>query len=195
MDRENYEILQVSETATDEEIKEAYERLKKKYNEERWQDGEAGTEAARKLGRVETAYREIMEERAVHDESGLFGEVKTAIRKGDIGKAQSLLDGCDERNAEWHYLQSVVFYKKNWMNESKKQLEIAMKLDPSNERYRTDYEKLKARADYKTQSGAAPASDTSRPVDDDQMGGNACVNLFNTCVCLNCLCNCMYCCR
>ena len=37
----NYEILQVSENATDEEIKEAYRDLKKKYNEERWLDGEA----------------------------------------------------------------------------------------------------------------------------------------------------------
>ena len=34
MNKENYELLQVSVDATDEEIREAYERLKKKYNEE-----------------------------------------------------------------------------------------------------------------------------------------------------------------
>ena len=35
MNRENYEILQVEETASDEEIKAAYERLKAQYNEDK----------------------------------------------------------------------------------------------------------------------------------------------------------------
>ena len=35
MDHEYYQLLQVSEDATDEEIKESYRNLKKKYNEER----------------------------------------------------------------------------------------------------------------------------------------------------------------
>ena len=42
MNRENYEILQVEETASDEEIRAAYERLKAQYNEDKWQDGEEG---------------------------------------------------------------------------------------------------------------------------------------------------------
>lgn len=63
MNRENYELLQVSENATDEEIKEAYERLKKKYNDEKWLDGEAGNHAARMLGKLDAAYSEIMDER------------------------------------------------------------------------------------------------------------------------------------
>ena len=42
MNTENYQILQVSDTATDEEITASYEALKKKYNEDKWLDGEAG---------------------------------------------------------------------------------------------------------------------------------------------------------
>ena len=121
MNLENYELLQVSESATDEEIKEAYERLKAKYNEEKWQDGEAGNNAARMLGKIEVAYNEIMQERKETQQqtsgSNAFDEVSACIRSGDIPRAQQLLDGFNERNAEWHYLQSVVFYKKNWMNE------------------------------------------------------------------------------
>ena len=39
MNQEYYELLGVSEDASDEEIKESYRALKKKYNEERWLDG------------------------------------------------------------------------------------------------------------------------------------------------------------
>ena len=60
MNNENYRLLEVSENATDEEIRASYERLKAKYNEEKWQDGEAGNNAARMLGRLDTAYAEIM---------------------------------------------------------------------------------------------------------------------------------------
>ena len=201
MNRENYEILQVSENATDEEIKEAYERLKKKYNEEKWLYGEAGNHAARMLGKLDAAYAEIMEERrqsgAQTEGSSAFEEVSDCIKRGDIARAQALLDAFNERNAEWHYLQSVVFYKKNWMNESKKQLEIAMQMDGGNQKYRDAYEKLKSRADYRSQSGGAADGGPGSQTDDQQMGGNMCANCANfcyTCFCINCLysicCNC-----
>ncbi len=197
MDLENYEILGIGEDATDEEIEAAYNRLKEKYDKEKWEDGEAGTNAARMLTKLNAAYREIMEERREKRRAGEnpFETVRAAIRSGDISRAQSLLDEFNERDAEWHYLQSVVFYKKNWMNESKKQLEIAMQMDPANQKYREDYEKLSARADYRSQTGGAVHTDPDPVADDRQMGGNECINLCNACVCMNCLCNCLYCCR
>ena len=198
MSKENYELLGLTETASDEEIKEAYDRLKKKYGEEKWQDGEAGMNAARMLNKLDAAYAEILEERREKNRTGdasAFEDVRDAVRSGDIAKAQSLLDNFNERSAEWHYLQSVVYYRKNWMNESKKQLEIAMQMEPSNQKYRADYEKLSSRAEYKTQSGGAPNTNVDPAAGQDQMGGNECINMCNACFCLNCLCNCMYCCR
>ena len=47
--RENYELLGMSENATDEELTARYNELIAKYKEERWLDGEAGNEAARML--------------------------------------------------------------------------------------------------------------------------------------------------
>lgn len=196
MDREYYEILQVSENATDEEIKESYRALKKKYNEERWLDGAAGNEAAEMLGKIDAAYEEIMRERRERSRSSegnsALEEVAELIRKGDISGAQYKLDNFNERGAEWHYLQSVVFYKKNWMNESKKQLEIAMQMDPSNGKYRDAYEKLKARADYRQQTGGAPNTNPDPASDGEQMGGNWCSTCATFCytyLCVNCLCN------
>ena len=40
-------------------------------------------------------------------------------------------------------MQSVIFYKKNWVNESKKQLEIAINMEPHNNKYSEAYSKLK----------------------------------------------------
>ena len=199
--KENYELLQVDEFATDEEIKASYDRLKAKYNEEKWQDGEAGMNAARMLGRLDTAYSEIMDARREHAKNtsgdSTFEDVAAAIRSGDISKAQQLLDDFNERNAEWHYLQSVVFYKKNWMNESKKQLEIAMTLDGANQKYRDAYVKLNARTQYQEQTGGAPHTDPNPNNEGEQMGGNWCSNCASVCytpLCLNCLCN-LFCCR
>ena len=203
MNRENYELLGVNEFSTDEEITASYEALKAKYNEEKWQDGEAGMNAARMLGKIDAAYNEIMEERreSSRGENGsdAFAEVAESIRNGDLTRAQTLLDAFNERNAEWHYLQSVVFYKKNWMNESKKQLEIAMQLDGANPKYREAYEKLKARAEYKGQTGGAPNTNPDPASGSEQMGGSWCANCASICytyLCVNCLFNmCCSCCR
>ena len=201
MNQENYEILQISPSATDEEIKAQYERLKAIYNEQKWQDGEAGNNAAKMLGKLDAAYNEIMEERKEKSENtsgaSAFDEVANCIRSGDITRAQQLLDGFNERNAEWHYLQSVVFFKKNWMNESKKQLEIAMQMEPENTKYRGAYEKLSGRANYTEQTGGAQNINPNPASGDDQMGGNWCANCASMCytfLCVNCLfnlcCNC-----
>ena len=196
MNHEYYELLQVSENATDEEIKESYRTLKKKYNEERWLDGEAGNNAARMLQRLDVAYEEIMRERREKErntdgKSG-YEEVAELIKKGDLAAAQTALDNFNERGAEWHYLQSVVFYKKNWMNESKKQLEIAIQMDGANAKYRDAYEKLKARTEYKQQTGGAVHTDPDPAPAEDQMGGNWCANCASCCytyLCVNCLFN------
>lgn len=201
MSREDYQILGVEESATDEEIKQAYSALKAKYGEERWLDGEAGNEAARMLGKIDAAYEEIMAERREQesntDGQSAYEEITALLKSGNLAEAQSKLDDFNERGAEWHYLQAVVFYKKNWSNESKKQLEIAMQMDPDNKKYREAYGKLNAKNDYAKQSanpnGASNGYDprtANDPVDDRQMGGNACSDCLSCCYtffCVDCL--------
>lgn len=195
MNQENYRILEVEEDATDEEIKASYERLKEKYNEERWQDGEAGNEAARMLDKLDAAYREVMDERKesarTTDGDNAYDEVTAAIKAGNIPRAQQLLDGFNERSAEWHYLQSVVYYKKNWLMDSKKQLEIAIQMDGANSKYRDAYEKLNKQTEYKEQTGGAPNINTN-PEPQNEMGGNwcsTCASMCYTYMCVNCLFN------
>ena len=193
MDQNNYKILEVEEGASDEEIKASYERLKAKYNEDKWLDGEAGNEAARMLDKLEAAYREVTAERkeASQATSGTnaYQEVTEAIKAGNIPHAQELLDAFNERTAEWHYLQSVVFYKKNWLSDSKKQLEIALQMDGTNTKYKDAYEKLKGQMDYNSKTGGAGGINPN-PTPQNEMGGNwcsTCANMCYTYMCVNCL--------
>ena len=203
-----YKVLSLDENATDEEIQERYEQLKAKYSEERFLEGEVGNEAARKLTELETAYREIVSmrnEKPSSSDGGYFKAIEEAIKRGDLNAAQSGLDSFNERNAEWHYLQSVVFYKKNWTNESKKQLEIAISMDPDNAKYKTAYEKLnnkinensnKSFTDYSgnANENGANGHRASYYDDDRQMGGSGCMEwCCQMALCnmlLNCCCNC-----
>lgn len=203
--KENYELFGLDETASDEEIKERYSQLKKKYNEQRWQDGEAGNEATKMLDKLDSAYLDIMNDRRERsrDEKksgGVLEEIASDIKNGDIVGAQKKLDDCNERGAEWHYLQSVVFYRKSWMNESKKQLEIAMQLDPSNGKYKDAYDRLTSRMNYHDKSAYnsdAQGQGQSVNPEAEQMGGTGCSQAMECCytyLCINCMfnlcCNC-----
>ena len=86
MNREYYDLLGLNEDATDEEIKERYGELKKKYNEDRWLDGEAGNEAARMLNKLDTAYTEIMSAR--REKYG--GQGRLSGNRGSFEKRQAL---------------------------------------------------------------------------------------------------------
>ncbi len=212
MNKKNLEILGLSEGATAQDVKNAYETLRAKYLEERFMDGEAGNNAAKMLTKIETAYQELsseLNENAAEEDGGAsFARVEELLKANDIQEAQRVLDSFNERNAQWHYLQSVVFYRKNWMNESKKQLEIAIQLEPNNDKYRETYRKLNDKINYNPQG--APSGENgqesyqsryegqnmSAPPDQEQMGGGFCADCINsicTCMCLNALCN--SCCR
>lgn len=80
-------------------------------------------------------------------EDGLYSKIHTLINEGNIADAEQMLDAVEEKDAQWHYLSSHIFLAKNWTNESRKQLEIAIGLDPENEQYKRELELLKRQAE------------------------------------------------
>ena len=186
-----YALFGLTETATDEELNAAYERLREQYREERWQDGELGNEAARKLTELENAYKELTAERKRQSKNttgeAAFEEISRLLKEGDVNGAQAVLDDFNERSAEWHYLQAVVFYKKGWMNDSKKQLEIAMQMDPDCNKYRDAYGKLKAKAEYEQKQGEG-AGNQQAPY--GNMPGGEMPQMGGTSMCEQCCCCC-----
>ncbi len=197
--KEYYQIFGLNEDATDAEITERYQELKAKYGEERWLDGEAGNEAAKMLTKIDVAYRELMAARKEQSQNtegqSAFEEIAKLLKEEKLNEAQARLDNFNERNAEWHYLQAVAYYKKNWINDSKKQLEIAMEMEPDNVKYRSAYGKMNAKQDYERQAAQQTQNPYSNPngvpMDDGgQMGGNACSDCISCCytyLCVDCL--------
>ena len=205
MNKKNLELFGLGDGATKEDVKAAYDALRAKYLEERFMDGEIGNNAAKMLTQIEIAYndlmRELSENAAAEDSESSFARVEELIKQGNDSEAQRVLDGFNERGGNWHYLQSVIFYRKNWINESKKQLEIAIQLEPENEKYKEAYKKLNDKINYDAQNSANASQSvyqgqTVNSADDNQMGGNFCANCIECCyinMCINCLCN--ACCR
>ena len=207
--KEHYQLLGLTETATDEEITARYNELHAKYNEDKWLDGEAGNDAAKLLSKLEIAYQEIMDARKEQNRNtegkSAFEEISELLKEDKIAEAQARLDAFNERTAEWHYLLAVVYYKKNWSNESKKQLEIAIEMDPGNQKYRSAYGKMNAKEEYEknqqqqqqNQQQQNPYTNGMAMDDDAQMGGtNGCSNCVSCCytwLCIDCLFSC--CCR
>lgn len=76
-----------------------------------------------------------------------FREVKELLESGDIDGAQLRLDEFEERGAEWHYMQSVIYRKRNWFSLSKSSLTRALGFDPENEEYKRALEELENMAE------------------------------------------------
>lgn len=201
--QEYFKILGLTPDATDEEIENAYQTLKNQYSKDRFLEGEPGNLAAKNLTKLENAYQEIKASRVVKEEGTerlhSFVDVEIAIRNGNISDAQQKLDNISERNAEWHYLQSVIYYKKNWINDCKKQLEIAISMEPHNQKYLNDYAKLKQTIAYNDkQFNGGAYNQNQQQQTSRQMGGtdsNGCADFCVTWCCMNALLNMCCSCR
>ena len=199
-------ILGIDQNASQSEILEAYRTKRAQYQEHVFDEGEAGAQAARMLEQLDNAYQQAME--SAQEASTVTGEgesafeaVKQAIRNKDVETAQRELDKMSTRGAEWHYYQSIVFYEKNWLNDSKKQLELAIEMDSSNPKYSRALENLKKKIDgsrpydkegSKGVYGKNDTAHTSRTYsqrDSDVVDGmcSACQALW----CADCCCECM----
>ena len=141
-----YEFFGLDESASKQDVQIRYMELKNKFSSERFEVGEAGEQAAENLDLLEVYYKDIMSRFTKHESKRAFGSdlggVEELIRNNDLINAQIALDGITDRTGQWHFLQSIIFYKQNWFLESKKQLEFALALEPDNQKFRESYERL-----------------------------------------------------
>lgn len=194
-----YEVLDLSEDSSEELLKARYEELSEKYREQRFAPGEEGNEGARKLMELEEAWSMILADlrrRKAKEQYGAdlgpdasLADVDELIKGGKYDEAQAMLDADAERGAQWHYLQSIIFYKRDWLTESRKQLKMAVELEPENEKYKSALEKLEMVMGSPTVNAQSLGGNQVPPISepDAQMTGNC---LSNCCLayCLTDLC-------
>lgn len=211
MDYNAFEILGLPSTATRDEVKDKYNELRKQYLEDRFKPGDEGERAAEKLQELDVAYRDAMDaidereqranraanaDNATSDNGATddYESIRQQIKDNKLDEAQEALDQIIDRTAEWHYLQSILFYKRNWFLESKKQLEMACQMEPNNKRYKQSLDKLTKILASNTISPdqmrtSSSSTEDSRYYDNGTCTGSACAD----CLLCNMCCNCASC--
>ncbi len=138
MQENSYIILGLKDNATLQEVENAYQRLKEKYQVQCFEEGESGSIGARMLSKIKIAYNDCVEDikkREIVGDGSIYAAIKNLVNEGKLNEAQALLDDTEPRDGEWHYMQARIFYKRNWFLESKVQVEMALTRDPNNSEY------------------------------------------------------------
>jgi molecular chaperone DnaJ len=195
--KEPYSVLGLTPETPEEELKARYEELKAVYGEQRFKSGAEGNEGARKLSELESAWALIsadFEKKQARETfgDGDYGYIDDLIKKGEYDDAQSRLDAITDRSAQWHYLQSIIFYKREWLSDSRKQLALAVEMEPRNTKYKESLDKLdlvmgNPQADPNT-IGADP--NQPPPVQQQQDGQICGGNMLSNCCLAYCLTDC-----
>lgn len=173
-----YKVLGVSPNATDDEIKQAYRRLAKKYHPDR-NPGDA--EAAKKMQEVNAAYEQIKNPDAYKKQSGggyggyqgygygPFGggyssQQQTGdqyqqaayqyIRFGRYQEALNVLQNATEKNAQWYYLSALANDGLGNQVTALEHIRRAVSMDPNNPTYLRALQQIEnGGAAYRQQAG------------------------------------------
>ena len=202
-----YEVLGVPENASDEQIKNAYKDLVKKYHPDRYQNNPLADLAEEKLAEINEAYDTIMKNRANSGSHGGYGygqssggygysgsgqssgnygsadyqQVRRNIDAGNLSAAEHILNQSSDRSAEWFFLNGVICMRKGWYDEAASNLQTACNMEPANMEYRRHLASLSGR-NMQYQNTAAGRGYGSN---DD-----LCCQALQCYICADCCCDC-----
>ena len=192
--KDPYAVLGVSKNATDDEIKDAYRALARKYHPDNYTDNPLSDLAAEKMKEINEAYDAIINSRrgrkntynsdfSSDNGNSSFPEVRSLIRQGRYEQALEVLDGVpiESRNAEWYFLNGTVLYRRGWFDQAYTSFATAQRMDPSNAEYRNAFNRAQNQANsgynpYRSYGGGA--------------GCNGC-DMCSSLLCADCCCECM----
>ncbi len=183
-----YQILGVSPSASDEEIKNAYRTLSQHYHPD-LHSGNSVLEdiANQKMSEINTAYDEIMNIRRSNETySNPFIEIRKMIEGGNYTAADRALESNrQDSNAEWNFLKGTVCLSRGWMNDANSYFEKAARLDPSNAEYQATLSQMRNRRTgnmagnpYNTRNNNTPNT------------ANCLCDACQFLICADCLCDC-----
>lgn len=199
-----YNILGVSENASDDEIKKAYRKLSRKYHPDANINNPNKEQAEEKFKQIQQAYQDIQKLRSGEYQNmgyeGPYGGFETHksassgqaagddrylkaamdyIRAGYYKQALNVLMQVNNRNAMWYYLSGRANLGVGNNIIALQHAETALKLEPENPEYRQFYASLK--------SGTTWYTERTNPYGGMRVSEDACMQ----CCMANALCNCL----
>lgn len=164
MVQDPYKVLGVSPDASDEEIKQAYRRLAKKYHPDL---NPGDQEAARKMQEINAAYEQIKNPEKAANNSGGYGSgyggygggyydpfggyrqqsagsqtgdqyqqaAYQYLRFGQYQEAINALNNCTDRNAQWYYLSALANSGLGNQVTALEHIRKAVSMEPDNPEY------------------------------------------------------------
>lgn len=194
-----YKVLGISNSATDEQVKDAYRQLARKYHPDNYVNNPLADLATEKMKEINEAYDEIQRQRKSGGSGGVnsyggysgysggsqFSDIRNLINNGRPAEAEELLDGVPggRRDAEWYFLKGTIAYSRGWMESALQNFNTACQKNPANQEYRAALNRL----NYQRQNGYNRNSHYPSSMG----GGMSCCDLCATIYCANCLCDCM----
>lgn len=197
MMKDPYQILNISPDATDEQVREAYRSLARKYQSENYENSPLADMAAKKMDEINGAYDAIITMRRSQSSSAQsgysagytgggyggassLGDIRSKINANRIDDAETLLDGIppQTRGAEWYFLKGTVQYKRGWLEEATKNYRTACQLDPNNPEYQVAFRQV---SNPRTGGYRAPRSNA---------GGCSACDICTGLMCADCFCDC-----
>ncbi len=159
--RDPYQVLGVSPSATDDEIKKAYRDLARKYHPDNYHDNPLADLAQERMKEINEAYEAVQAQRKrgngtqqgygggqnyggyqqqSYGGDPRYARVRSAIQQGDLNMAEELLNAMPGHDAQWHFLKGIIYNRRGWNDEARKHLETAVNMEPNNMEYRRAYQ-------------------------------------------------------
>ena len=196
-----YKVLGVSPSATDDQVKEAYRALAKKYHPDQYADSPLKDLAGEKMKEINEAYDTITAQRRAGGAAGVpgaggyaaggyaggaYADVRSFIATGRVADAEQILNGvpAQNRTAEWYFLKGSVLYRRGWLVEARDHFSRACQMDPANGEYRAALNQVSGQGSG-MYGGYNPTRAAGHP------GGCSSCDVCSSLICADCCCECM----
>lgn len=195
-----YKVLGVSPNATDQQVKEAYRELAKKYHPDAYADNPLADLASEKMKEINEAYDTIMNmRRSGNNQSNRYGssssgasqfaDIRRLINENRTVEAEELLDGIppQSRDAEWHFLKGSIQYKKGYLDSAYTYFSTACRMNPTNAEYAAALNTL----NYQRMGGTYPGRNGGYRMDATPIVGCSPCDLCCGLMYADCCCECL----